>query len=80
MVNIQRKKEDHLHSKLGPFSAIVIVFELVIRIRPDLIDESEHPAVNGALMDAFKLAVDVGPRGITLETVSHLGSNSKYNK
>jgi hypothetical protein len=46
---------------------------------PDLIDESEHAAVNRALDDAFELAVDVFPRGISLERVPHLGSN-KYNQ
>ena len=69
------KKKDHLHSQLGPFSTVVIVFGFVIRIGPDLIDENKHAAVNRVLDNAFKLAVDVYPRGISLETVPHLGSN-----
>jgi len=52
---------------------------LVIRVGPDLVDQSTHAAVNRALDDAFKLAVDVHSGGISLETVPHLRSN-KYNQ
>ena len=49
---------------------VVIVLGFVIWIGPDLIDESEHVAVNWVLNDAFKIAVDVYSRGVSLETVA----------
>ena len=80
MLNIRRKKKKkHLHSKIGPFSTVLIVFGFMIWIGPDLIDESERAGVNRVLDDAFELAVDECPWGISLETVPHLKGN-KYNK
>jgi hypothetical protein len=74
-----KKKEDHLHSQFGPMSTVGIMLGFVIRIGPNLSDQNKHAAVNGALNDAFKLAVDVHSRSVSLETVPHLRSN-KYNK
>jgi hypothetical protein len=51
----------------------------VIWIGPDLIDQSQHAAVNRVLDDAFKLAVNEHSRGVSLEAVPHLRRN-KYNK
>ena len=81
MVNTWRKKrkKDHLHSKFGPLSTVVIIFGIVIWIGLDLIDQSEHATVDGVLNNSFKLAVDVISIGVLLETVPHLRSN-EYNQ
>ena len=47
----------------------------VVRIGFDLIDQSEHAAVNRVLNDTLKLAVNVCSGGVSLETVPHLRSN-----
>ena len=68
-----------LHSQFGPISTVVNILRFVIWIGPDLINKSKHAAVNRILDDAFKLAVNVYPSGISLETVPHLRSN-KYSQ
>jgi hypothetical protein len=75
----ENNKDDHLHSKFGPFSVVVVKLGFVIRIGPDLVDQSEHAAVNGVLEDTLKLAVNVHSGGISFETVPHL-RNNKYNR
>ena len=76
MINIQEKKrKDRLHSQFGPLSRFILMLRLVIWIGLDLIDQSDHAAVNGALVDAFKLAVNEHSRGVSLETVPHLRNN-----
>jgi hypothetical protein len=68
----ENNNNNHLHSQFGPMSTVVIMLRFVIWIGPDLINKSEHAAVNGALDNAFKLAVNECARGISLETVPHL--------
>jgi hypothetical protein len=73
------KMTDYLHSKFGPFSTVVVKLGFVIRIGPDLVDQSEHAAVNRVLNDALELAVNVYSGGVSLEAVPHL-RNNKYNQ
>lgn len=58
--------KDRLHSEFSPFLTVFIELGFVIRIGPNLNDQSEHTAVNGALDDSFELAVNVDPRFVTL--------------
>jgi hypothetical protein len=74
-----KKKIDHLHSQFGPLSTVGVILSFVIWVRLDLVNQSEHTRVDGALNDAFKLAVDEHARGIPLKAVPHLQSN-KYNQ
>jgi hypothetical protein len=60
-------------------STVGIMLGFVIWIGPNLSDQNNHAGVNRALNDAFKLAVDVHSRRVSLETVPHLRSN-KYNQ
>ena len=70
----RKEKIDHLHSTFGPLSTVVIVLGSMIGIGFDLIDQSEHATVYGVLKNSFELAVNVKSRGISFETVPHLGS------
>jgi hypothetical protein len=59
-------------------ATVVIVLRFVIRIRPDLVNQGDHAAVNRTVVDAFKLAVNERSRGVTLKTVPHL--KNEYNQ
>ena len=76
---MENNNNNCLHSQFGPMSTVVNILHFVIWIGSDLINKSEHVAINRILDNAFKLAVNVYPSGISLETVPHLRSN-KYNQ
>lgn len=62
----------NLHSQICPMSTVAVVLGFMIGIGPDLVDKSNHAAINGTLNYTFELAVDEGSKRISLETVPHL--------